>query len=82
MVVNALQVAGISLLKFQTLETGLRSSLVPGLNKVPGNVDSNNVSSQTGQGNCRSTISTAEVQNTQRRRYPERLNERLSRLTH
>ena len=45
---DALQVARISLLKFQPGETRLRSSFVPGVNKVPGNVDSDNVSPQTG----------------------------------
>ena len=48
MVADTLQVARISLLKFQPVETRLRSAFVPGVDEVLGNVDSNNVSPQTG----------------------------------
>jgi len=46
MVADPLQVGRISLLKFQPVETRLRSALVPGLNEVLSNVNSNNFSSQ------------------------------------
>jgi len=82
MIADPLQVARISLLKLQPVETRLRSSFVPGFNEVPGNVDSNDFSPQTGQGNRRRAISAAKVQNPQRRRYSERLNECLARLAH
>src|SRR6266487_135889 len=82
MIADPLQVARISLLKFQSAETRLRSSFVPGVNEVLGNVDSNNFSPQKGQRNRRSAISTAEVQNAKRRRHAERFNDCFSRLTH
>jgi hypothetical protein len=71
MVTDALQVARIALLKCQPVEAGLRSSFIAGVNEVPGNVDSDNFSPQTGERNRRSAISAAEVQNPHRRRYPE-----------
>src|SRR5260221_8364423 len=82
MVTDPLQVARISLLKCQSFEPPLRSSFVPGVNEVPGNVDSNNFSTQKGEGNRRGAISAAEVQSPQRRRYLERLNDSFARLTH
>ena len=50
MVVNALQVARISLVRFQSHETRLRPSFIPGVNKVPGYVDSNNFSPKRARG--------------------------------
>jgi hypothetical protein len=44
-VLNLLQVARISLLELQAVETRLRRALVPGLHEVAGYVDSNNFSS-------------------------------------
>ena len=41
-----------------------------------------NFSSQTGQRKRRGAIPAAEVQNAQRRRYPERVYERFSRFAH
>src|SRR5438132_4059363 len=82
MVAHPLQVAGVPLLKFQPVETHLRSSFVPGVNEVPGNVDSNHFSSRLCEGNRRRAIAAAEVQHPQWRRYPERLNQGFSRLTH
>src|SRR6185503_12538656 len=82
MVADPLQVARVSFLKGQSGETCLRSSLVPGVNEVPGNVDADNFSSHPRQGNGRGTITAAEVQHPQRRRYSERLYNGFSRLTH
>src|ERR1700687_3626114 len=81
-VADTLQVTRISLLKWQSVETRLGSSSVAGVNEVLGNVDSNNFSPQAGEGNRRSAISAAEVQDPQRRRDPERLHDCFPRLTH
>jgi hypothetical protein len=82
MVVDPLQVARISLLKSQSVETRSRRSFVPGINEVLGYIDSNNFGPQKGyRKRCRA-ISAAEVQNAQRSLYPERLNDCFSRLTH
>ena len=82
MVADSFQVARVSFLKFQPVETRLRRSFVPGLNEVPGDVDSDNVGAHTGQRNRGCAISAAEVQSPQRRRDPERLNDCFSGLTH
>ena len=81
-IADPLQVARISLLKSQSVETRLRRSFVPSFNEVLGNVDSNNFSPQKGERNRCSAISAAEVQNPQRRRYLERLDDCFTRLTH
>src|SRR4029077_1345017 len=82
MVADPLQVARISLLKCQSFETRLRGSFVPRVNEVPSNVDSDHFSPQSRQRNRRSAISAAQVQNPQRRRYPERFDYCFSRLPH
>ena len=48
MVVYALQVAGISLLKLQAVETRLRRAFVSGRDEVSGNVDSDHFRPQSG----------------------------------
>src|SRR6185503_7280691 len=72
MVADSVQVARISFLKCKSSEACLCRSLVSGINEVFGNVDSNNVSPQTGERNRRGAISTAKVQHPQRRLYSER----------
>ena len=66
MVGDAFQVARVSFLKLQPAETRLRGSSVPGFNEVPGDVDSNDLSPQTGQRNRRRAVSAAQVQDPQR----------------
>ena len=80
MVADPLQVARIALLKRQSLEPRRRGPLVPGVDEVLGDVDADDVRSQLRQGNRRRAISAAEVQDPQRRRDPERLDERLRRI--
>ena len=82
MVSDPLQVARISLLKSHPVETPRRRPLVPGVNEVRGNIDSNNLCPETGERNRRSAVSAAEVQNPQRRRYSERFDEYFPRSTH
>ena len=82
MVGDAVQVARISFMKLQTVETCLRSSPVSGFHEVPGNVDSSYFSPQKGQRHRRGAVSAAEVQGPQRRRYPDRLHDRFARFTH
>src|SRR5258708_6273872 len=82
MVADPLQITGISLLKSQPVKTRLRSSFNPGLNEVFGNVNPTTCSPKRGERNRRSAISTAEVQNPQRRRDPERPHDGFSRFTH
>ncbi len=81
-VVDAFQIARISFLKLQPVETCLRGAFVPGLHQVPGDIDSHHIGAQTGQRNRRRAVSAAEVQRPQRRRYPEGLDDRFSGLTH
>ena len=59
MVADPLQVSRIALLKFQLIETRLRGSLVPCVNQVLGDVDSNNFCPQKGERNGRSAVSAA-----------------------
>src|SRR5262249_49202820 len=51
-------------------------------NEVPRDVDSNHFSSRPGERNGRGSVSAAQVQNPQRRFYPEGLNDYFSGLTH
>ncbi len=78
MVADSLQVGRIALLKFQASETRFSSAFVSSVHEVPGNINSDNFSSQTGERKRRGAISAAEVQNPQRRRDAERANERFS----
>jgi hypothetical protein len=61
-----LQVARISLLELQPVETRLRRSFVSGVHETAGYVDSNNFSAQLGQRNRGSAISAAQVQHPHR----------------
>ena len=59
-----------------------RRPTISGVNKVPGNIDSNYLSSEPSQRNSRSAVSTAEVQDPQRRPDPERFHDGLTRFAH
>src|SRR5207245_741828 len=76
------QVARISFLEFQSVETRLRSPLVPGVDEVLRNVDSHDFGPETGERERRGAISAAYIEDPNRRRNPERLYEYLSGFTH
>ena len=61
MVGDSLQVARVSLLKFQIAKAHLLRTLIPGVNEIFGNVDPYDISAQLGERNCGSAVATPEV---------------------
>src|SRR5882724_8752752 len=82
MVGDALQVAGIALLKSEAFQTRSGSPPVSCVDEIPGNVDSNDFRSQLSERNRRRAIAATQVQDADGRFYSERLNNCLARLTH
>ena len=82
MVGDAFQIARVAFLELQPVETRRGSSLIPGFNKIPRDIDTNYFRPHPGQRKSRGAVSAAEVQRAQRRRDPERFNDCSSGLTH
>src|SRR5207253_10936739 len=81
-VADPFQVARISFLEFQSVQTLLRSPPVSGVDEVLRNVDSHDFGPETGERERRGAISAADIEDPHRRRDPESLHKYLSRLTH
>src|SRR5262249_54137835 len=79
---DVLQVGRIAFLKSQVAQSQSDGSFVPGLNKISGDIDSKDSSTQASQRNCRRAIAATEIQNFHLWRYTKRLRDYLSRLTH
>ncbi len=81
-VLNILQMAGISFLKFQARETLRFRSLVAGLDEIAGDIDSGHVCARPCQRYRRCPIAATEIENLERGTNTEGVNQRFSGLAH
>lgn len=82
MIVDPLQVAGVTLSKFEPFQTLIRGPSVPGRNEILGNIDASNFCPKMRQWHGRSAVSTAEIQGPQRRLDPKRFHQCFTGFPH